>query len=125
MKKMNVYYTAKDIEEMVARGATELSLGPGDFLTDYARETARQLNFTLVRGEKKQQLSSSAAPAVSRQPVVSDRYNKPSGCQHGPTAHTSSLARSASPSTQAGNDTSANMVDRLVNLMGKVIKRGS
>ena len=121
---MNVYYTAKDIEEMAARGATELSLGPGDFLTDYARETARQLDITLVRGGK-QQSSSYAAPAVSRQPVVSDQYNKPSGCQHGPIAYAASSARSASPSRQPGSEAASNTVDRLVNLMGKAIKRGS
>jgi hypothetical protein len=118
---MNVYYTAKDIEEMAAKGTRELVLGPGAVLTDYARETANQLNITLIK-DREQQNASSALP--NNPSSVSDRYNKPSGCQHGANVYTAAPAQSARPSNQPGNEANSNTVDRLVNLMGKVIKRG-
>ncbi len=121
MKKMNVYYTAKDIEEMAAKGTRELVLGPGAVLTDYARETANQLNITLIK-DRGQQDTSSVQP--NNPSSVSDRYNKPSGCQHGAAVYTTAPVQSARPSNQPGNEANSNTVDRLVNLMGKVIKRG-
>ena len=47
---MNIYYTAKDIEELVAKGIYELELGPNTSLTDFARETAEQMDVTLLDG---------------------------------------------------------------------------
>ncbi len=116
---MTIYYTAKDIEELAARGVEQLEVGTGVTLTDFARETARQLNIELVNSAA--QVSRPAAappPAVSKSGSGGGRYNKPSGCQHGPTS------LPAAPANQAADGASANTVNRLIDLMGKAIKRG-
>jgi len=48
VNEMNIYYTAKDIEELVAKGVHQLELGPNTSLTDFARETAEQLDLALI-----------------------------------------------------------------------------
>lgn len=110
---------------MAVNGTTELVLGPGVFLTDYARETARQFNITLINEAQQQNQAAVRVPAVSSRTSASDKYNKPAGCQHGPISNLAVPSRTTSPSNQTGNEPSANTVERLVNLMGKVIKRGS
>jgi hypothetical protein len=121
---MNVYYTAKDIEEMAANGTKELVLGPGVFLTDYARETAKQFNITLIWNANQQDLRSMSPPVTDNRQNFSNKYNKPSGCQHGSNVSPAAPSQSIRPSNQAGNEADSNTVDKLVNLMGKVIKRG-
>ena len=49
---MTVYYTAKDIEELAAKGVQQLQIGPGITLTDFARESAQQLGIELVDSRK-------------------------------------------------------------------------
>ena len=128
---MNTYYTAKDIEDMVANGTTQLVLGPGVFLTDFARETAHQLNVKLVKSEDQAKASNTPARAGS-QTKASSAYNKPRGCQNNTGASTAPRPQSAaasSPSSngsspQSSNGASPNTVNRLIDLMGKVIKRG-
>jgi len=125
---MTIYYTAKDIEEMAAQGISRLEIGPGITLTDFARETARQLDITLVKSGQKP-APGTAAPAgrtnaPSKPAKVSDKYNKPSGCQHGPgfpPAGRSQAAPSQAASLGSGDSTTVN---RLIDLMGKVIKKG-
>jgi hypothetical protein len=128
---MNTYYTAKDIEEMAANGTQQLVLGPGVFLTDFARETARYLGIDLVKSEAQ---SPPTAPPISTNsaPVISDRYNKPSGCQHGASPQSIARSQAVAPVNQALNAVTHNAaqsansptVNRLIDLMGKVIKRG-
>ena len=120
---MNIYYTAKDIEEMAAKGIQQIELSSGVTLTDFARETAQQFNITLVNGSRQAaqtQPSPSQTPAVQ----VSSKYNKPKGCQHGPR----SLSAPQTNGTSAVNPTMAEAnsttVNRLIDLMGKVVKRG-
>ena len=126
---MNIYYTAKDIEELVKKGIYELELGPNTSLTDFARETANQLNVALIDGaqagsepspEDRVQVSSAQAEllqAVS----VSQAYNKPRGCQTG-----SEPVRSRPVPAAQGNPGQPDSapVNRLVDLMGKIINRG-
>lgn len=121
---MTIYYTAKDIEELAARGVEQLEVGAGVTLTDFARETARQLNIALVNGATQvSPPAAAAAPpaAVSSPGSGSGRYNKPSGCQHGPV---SAGSPSSTPASQAVDGASANTMNRLIDLMGKAIKRG-
>jgi len=124
---MNTYYTAKDIEELAANGTKQLVLGPGVFLTDYARETAQQLGIALVKseneagGEKPKALPQTAKP-------VSSKYNKPRACQPGSNSRPAQIAQTSNQQNQSNSSNgtnNANTVNRLIDLMGKVIKRGS
>lgn len=124
---MNIYYTAKDIEELAAKGTKQLAIGPGVFLTDFARETAQQMDITLVEGGG--QASVSTPPtSPSTKTTASDKYNKPAGCQH------ASSSLPAAPAAQSAGDkmqsyptlegAGSNTVNKLIDLMGKAIKRG-
>jgi len=123
---MNIYYTAKDIEALVAKGIYEIELGPNTSLTDFARETAEQLDVALIDGAKDAQeparVTASTSPSPRPQAVsVSGTYNKPRGCQTGaPRA----VSRTTTvPDTNTGQAGPA-PVNRLVDLMGKIIRRG-
>jgi Tfp pilus assembly protein PilV len=119
---MNTYYTAKDIERLAAAGLRQLELDPTAVLTDFARETAQQLGIELVR--KGWQSSPSAQPTTTNVPTqFSSKYNKPSGCQHAAGSVSAAQTRAAS-SAQALDGSSESTVNRLIDLMGKVIKRG-
>ena len=123
---MNIYYTAKDIEALAAKGIFQLELGPNTFLTDFARETAEQLGVTLIDGIGKDIPAPVSPPAAApRQAKVANQsYNKPRGCQSGdgnrPVVET---VNSASPGVVSDPESSAS-VNKLVDLMGKIIKRG-
>jgi hypothetical protein len=119
---MKTYYTAKEIEKLSAKGVKQLVLDPGAVLTDFARETAQQLGIVLVRREPQSIASTQSAPS-SKPATYSSKYNKPSGCQHaaGPQSSARSQA-AASPREIHGSSTST--VNELIDLMGKVIKRG-
>ena len=128
-KHMNTYYTAKDIEELAGNGTKQLVIGPGVFLTDYARETAQQLGIALVRSEDQAAVKKTEA----YQPKTTssgDQYNKPRGCQHGSNSRPADFSQAANPSVQSNKSRSSNgsqnasTVNKLVDLMGKVIKRG-
>jgi len=112
---MNIYYTAKDIEEMAARGVQQLELDPGVTLTDFARETAHQFNIKLVDSQRTRPASSQPSTPNVVPPVPQSRYNKPQGCLRASNSF-------SSPSSQVPANSST--VNRLVDLMGKVIKRG-
>ena len=120
---MNIYYTAKDIEELAAQGVQELEIGPGMTLTDFAKETAQQLGVNLVSGGRK---DVTPAPAASHRSttVVGSKYNKPSGCQHASNSLPATQSQAAVPSIRPAAGADPNTVNRLIDLMGKVIKRG-
>ncbi len=108
---MTIYYTAKDIEEMAAQGIRQIEIGPGITLTDFARETARQLEIALVKsGSESAQAGTAAMGRTSR-------YNKPSGCMHG------AQPGQQAPGRQTGGG-SADTVNRLIDLVGSAVKRG-
>ena len=123
---MNIYYTAKDIEALVAKGIYEIELGPNTSLTDFARETAEQLDVALIDGAKDAQeparVTASTSPSPRPQAVsVSGTYNKPRGCQTG--APRAASRTTTVPDTNTGQAGPA-PVNRLVDLMGKIIRRG-
>ena len=115
---MTIYYTAKDIEEMAAQGIQQLEVGPGVTLTDFARETAGQLNISLVKSGQ-QSTPPAAAVVPNRSEGRSSKYNKPSGCMHGP-----SHPPAAVPASQPAGGESSPTVNRLIDLMGNGMKRG-
>ena len=63
---MTIYYTAKDIEELAAQGIRQLEIGPGVTLTDFARETAQQLDIDLV-DRRQAELPAPTQPAAPTQ----------------------------------------------------------
>jgi len=120
---MNIYYTAKDIEEMAVKGIQQIELGPGVTLTDFARETAQQFNITLVDGSQQtsQQAAQTSSNNISR---INSKYNKPKGCQHPSPSFPANNTTVVSPSNSSTEGTNSNTVNRLIDLMGKVVKRG-
>ena len=123
MNEMNNYYTSKDIEELAAQGVHELELSPGSTLTDFARETAQQFNIVLVNGRN--QVSPTTLPSSpDNNKEKIDKYNKPTGCQHGSTSLPVALAKATAPSNESIEGASSVTVKRLIDLMGKVVKRG-
>ena len=125
---MNIYYTAKDIEELAANGVQQLEVGPGVTLTDFAKESAQQLGVELV-DSRKQQVTPAPRPSspgrtATSQPAAGDKYNKPSGCMHGSGPLPAVNSQATSPSGKAAESADPNTVNRLIDLMGKVIKRG-
>jgi len=119
---MNIYYTAKDIEELAAKGIFQLDLGPNTSLTDFARETAEQLDVKLIEGTPEAVSAPAPVSAAASQPSpsVNQIYNKPQGCQ---AVGVSTIpAPSSTPNTS--NQTGSTSVNRLVDMMGKIINRG-
>lgn len=123
MIEMTHYYTAKDIEELAAKGMQQIEIGPGVTLTDFARETAQQLDIALVEGEKQGAPTSLPSPPSDRT-VINDKYNKPSGCQHASTTFPAAQPQVVVPSNQSNGNPDSNTVNRLIDLMGKAVKRG-
>jgi hypothetical protein len=126
-KRMNTYYTAKDIEEMAGNGTKQLVLGPGTFLTDFARETAQQLGIVLVRNED-QVVGQVPEPRLPAAKPTSNKFNKPRGCQPSSNPRPVQVAQSSIPTSQSNGSNgtnNANSVNRLIEMMSKVIKRGS
>lgn len=122
MSEMNTYYTAKDIERLAAKGVRQLVLDPTAVLTDFARETAQQLGVELIRREWQSPLL--AQPESPNAPTkFSSKYNKPSGCQHAAGSVSATHTRAAG-SAQAIDGSSESTMNSLIDLMGKVIKRG-
>ena len=109
---MKTFYSAQDIEALVAKGQRELVLDEDTVLTHLARDAAAKLGLKLI------QPSSSGArpsPPASAAPVQTTGL-KPKGCQHGPLPNGSSAPARRS----AGSDKT---VDDLVELV-KGLSRG-
>ncbi|MCJ7735197.1 MAG: hypothetical protein MUP11_11685 [Anaerolineales bacterium] len=123
---MNIYYTAKDIEELVAKGIYQLELGPNTSLTDFARETAEQLDFTLLDGTQTE-AEPVRIPSPAPRPqtvVVSQAYDKPRGCQSGGQHSSPANIQASSNTVKTAVQSGSAPVNKLVDLMGKIIKRG-
>jgi hypothetical protein len=122
VSEMNTYYTAKDIEKLASSGVRRLDLDSTAVLTDFARETAQQLGVELVRKDSRNPLP--PQPESPKTPErIGSRYNKPSGCQHAAVTISATATRTAD-SIQAPAGSSDPTVNKLIDLMGKVIKRG-
>ena len=105
---MKTFYSAEDIETLVARGQTELILDEDTVLTQLARDAAQKLGLKLVRGP------SAARPSPGRATGIGA---KPRGCQHGPLPGRPSALGTSSGSTDK-------VVDELVDLV-KQLSKGS
>jgi len=119
---MRTFYTASDIEDLAARGARQLELGPGVMLTAAAKERAEELHITLVIPGNAAAASKTAVPARSAQSTGAAENRatapsgalpaKPKGCQHGSQGSASSQA---APSP---------VVEQLVDAVSALKKRG-
>jgi hypothetical protein len=124
---MNIYYTAKDIEELAAKGVRRLEIAPGVMLTDFARESAHQLGVELVDTRKQQAPPAAQPPAQNSPPAVrstADKYNKPSGCMHSSAEPKAASVQTTIPSAHRSESVDPNTVNKLIDLVGKAIKRG-
>ena len=109
---------------MAARGVKQLEVGRNAIITDFARETAELLNIELVQpGAQVQQQPRPAGPAAP-QNVSQGRYNKPRGCQHGPLNHSVSFSGTAVQPLRSQESDGTSSVNALVDIVGKIMKRG-
>jgi hypothetical protein len=112
---VKTFYSAEDIEALVAQGQTELTLDEDTVLTQLARDAAQRLGLKLVRGPSVAPVS---APPASGRPALGTATGlgaKPKGCQHGPRP-----GRPAAPRAPAGS--SDRVVDDLVDLVRQLSK---
>jgi hypothetical protein len=114
---VKTFWSVQDIEDLAARGATELVVDESMVLTDLAKHTAQQLGITLTYP------SASAAPAPMPHShgagaPVPGLGAKPRGCQHGPLSE-QRLDQQSGPS---GSDT---VVDQLVGIVKRLGGRSS
>jgi hypothetical protein len=121
---MRTFYTASDIEDLVASGTRQLEIGPGVVLTGVAKQRAEELGLTLVIPGKAP-VSKAAAPAQggvapSAGPV------RPRGCQHGPLVAAAGARREAAPAAPRVAVTASGgpMVEQLVEAVSALKKRG-
>jgi hypothetical protein len=124
---MNIYYTAKDIEDLAARGVSQLEVGSNVFLTDFAYETAEQLEIELIRPDGQASSSSSSEKTAAPRSATGRQYDKPSGCQHGPPNQASGVSSSVETSSKSSVplvQSDDGSVNRLVDIMSKIMKRG-
>lgn len=87
---MKVFLTVRDIEDLAARGLTQVPIGEDVVLTDLAREKAAELGLALLQGgaspapSPAPQAQASAVPAPTRA-VIRETLAvgpKPRGCLH-------------------------------------------
>lgn len=122
---MNIYYTAKDIEELAAKGIRQLELGPHASLTDFARETAEQLEVLLIEETEDLPPAQPAKTLVHGAAGVSRSYNKPRGCQPDKKGSQPQAMNVNESPSEPPSEGSAGSVNKLVDLMGKIINRGA
>lgn len=117
---MKTYYATQDIEDMAARGISELVLDENTVLTDLARDAAQRLGIRLIQSGRAT-ASAGAAPARTNQPLVSPASApiRPKGCQHGPLvpAEPPVTAAPAAPASGGGQAAGNTVVDQMVGLV--------
>ena len=121
---MKTFYSAEDIEAVVARGQTEMVLDEDTVLTQLAKDAAQRLGLKLVRRTsatwpKPRPPASSRAATTQPSPSRATGLGaKPKGCQHGAMS-----GRPSAPARAAGGR-SDKVVDDLVDLV-KQLSKGS
>jgi hypothetical protein len=112
---VKTFYSAEDIEALVAQGQTELTLDEDTVLTQLARDAAQRLGLKLVRGSFAAPASAQSASGGRSRGTATGLGAKPKGCQHGPRP-----GRPSAP--QAPSGSSDKVVDDLVDLVRKLSK---
>jgi hypothetical protein len=112
---VKTFYSAEDIEALVARGQTELILDEDTVLTQLARDAAQKLGLKLVRRPSAAPAALQPAPARPSPGPATGPGAKPKGCQHGPLPGRPSASRATSASSDR-------VVDELVDLVKQLSK---
>jgi hypothetical protein len=115
---VKTFYSAEDIEALVARGQTELVLDEDTVLTQLARDAAQTLGLKLVRQPSAAPATSQTATAQPSPARATGLGTRPKGCQHGPMS-----GQPSAPARTAGGG-SDKVVDDLVDLV-KQLSKGS
>ncbi len=97
-----VFYTEKDIEDMVKRGILSLEINDNVVLTDLAFEKAHRLGMKLIADKPENPPAAPVRPYVTR-PVSPGSLEAPLAPTPQPAAQTRPAA-SAGPATSAGSD---------------------
>jgi len=124
---MRTFYSAQDIEDMAARGVTQLVMDDNTVLTDLARETARRLGIALIFRSQGAPSAATGAPVQASKVAPTVPTNaKPAGCQHGPLPPSqsrppSSLQAEAQP--RPASDSTGTVVDQAVNLVKQLASK--
>ena len=112
---MKSFYSAEDIEDLAARGQSELIIDENTILTDLARHTADMLGISITdksQGPSSTVLRSLNAPAGSK---VNPFAVKPKGCQSRPRA-------TSQPESLTARKPSKQVVDQLVDAVKRINK---
>jgi len=119
---MKEFLTARDIEDLAARGVKQIPIGGDIILTDVARETATALGITLVNAATTAPVESQPGPQVPTPlrslPIKTAPHStalgpKPKGCLHS-HGEPDSTAPVAAPSAGMTSATpSGSVVERL------------
>ncbi len=122
---MRTFYSAQDIEDLAARGATQLEVDETVVLTDLARDAAQRLGVRLVSRAGGAVQAPTTAPPARAEPVAPAVTRalrsgaKPAGCQHAPLS--SGLTATVQPQTEADTRPAAanpnTVVDQVVGLV--------
>ena len=113
---MKTYYATQDIEDLAARGISELILDDDIVLTDLARDAAQRLGVKLVQPGR--EIETARAPASRPAAAVTapaPAPARPSGCQHGPLV--SSAPPGVSEPKATPNGGTHTVVDQMVGLV--------
>jgi hypothetical protein len=122
---MRTFYTASDIEDLVASGTRQLEIGPGVILTGVAKQRAEELGLTLLIPGKAP-VSKAVAPVQGGAAPSAALPVRPRGCQHGPLAAATGARREAAPAAPRAAVAGGGgpMVEQLVEAVSALKKRG-
>lgn len=81
---MKTFYSADDIEALVAQGKTELVIDESVVLTHLARDRAQKLGLKLIFSSSQARPSLATGPLSAPHGFAMRPGAKPKGCQHGP-----------------------------------------
>ena len=126
---MKEYLTARDIEDLVARGVREIPMTDDIIFTDLARDRAVALGVTLLRTPEQAPLQVTPVPHASTPPTSVDPHYrraaislplKPRGCLHSYLETGNLLPSSSMPGTADASSNSPSLVERLVEALRRL-----
>lgn len=127
---MKNFCSAQDIEELAARGRTELVIDDNTVLTDLARHAADQLGIKIVHKSPAGAAAASAqepgpaAPVLAR-PTAIRPGSKPKGCQHGSRPGNPAPGPVVAANGSGPGPNSGTVVEQLVGLVKRLGNKGT
>ena len=120
---MKVFYSAEEIEDLAARGETQLYLEDDAVLTDLARDTAQRLGISLIYRSETGPVSPVSAPSVRTARAPGGAKVEFWAKLAAPRA--SGVPANAAPSAAGGQGGSNSMIDRAIGLVRQLADRSS